>query len=414
VTTLRAWLHETDFATPAILELADSFSRSWQEQLNDAGSGQLDVDLEDVVAADCTRDRIVRFDLDDAPVFAILIESLVRRSITQDEEVGQRLELAGRGTLAVLERMVVYPEAALGWEPSADERYFNFSSSDLYDALWDPVVVTLDDSTDPAAPNVFGDPVDWPDPAAQWIWDRDQSGAYDPLDPGATPLAPAGDVYFRVYFTTAARTLVEARGACDDAFDAYIDGVRILTDGPVYGGTSQSTRFGLSAGDHILAVKGTNANALKAGLRFTIMEILADGSYGDVVVHSDADWICLGYPAGPPGLTPGAILLALVEEAQARGALLDLSVSFTADLDSAGDPWDVAPDVAFRVGLDGLSVVRQLTEAYVDVAMAPDELRLDAWVHGQRGATTAVALHPPTDPDDPASGNLIELVHEIS
>lgn len=391
MSSVRAWLHDASFSTPAVRELDESFARTWQDQLNDAGSGQLSLQNDDPDLADCGLRRIVRFDLDDEPAFAMIIESKRRQSTAAGEEADENTDLTGRGTLALWERMVVYPEAPLSWSPFADDRLFTFAAIGFDDSGWSPVVVT------PEAGN-YGEIADWPDPTAAWVWDRDNDGVgvYSPL----------GDVYLRKAFTTVDEQTVEVRGAADDAFDAYLDGVRILTEGPVFIGQSQSTQLGLSAGDHVLAVKARNNNTLKAGFRLTMMTVNTDATLGAVVVNTDDTWVCLGYPATPPGFTPGAIVRILLEEAQARGGLADVTLGFDDDVDSDGTAWPDAPDVAFRVGLDGLSVLRQLAETYVDVAMAPDELRLDAWVHDGRGAATAAVLE--------AGVNLVELTHETA
>jgi hypothetical protein len=114
--------------------------------------------------------------------------------------------------------------------------------------------------------------------------------------------------------------------------------------------------------------------------------------------------LCDAYPTSPPGFTPGAIIRILLEEAQARGALADVTLGFTDSVDSASASWPVSPDVVFRVGLDGLSMLRQLAETYVDALMAPDALRLDAWGYGTKGVASGVTFD--------AAVNLTELVHE--
>lgn len=396
MTGLSAHLHPGTFGAE-IGELENSHSRSWQDQLNDCGSGQITLDNDDPDVDACALDTIIRFDLDGEPAFAFLVEKKVRYSIHDEEEISEVTEIKGRGTLAIWDRIVVYPEAPLDWQPFADDRLFSFASIAFDDSGWAPTVETAGE---------FVYPDDWPDPAAAFIWDRDLLGV--------GVYAPAGPVYFRKAFTTVVDQMVELRAAADDAFDAYVDGVRLLSDGPYATGRSQSVQFRLSPGDHLLAVRANNANALKAWLLLTLMVANSDGTLGAVVVDTDDTWLCDAYPATPPGFTAGAIIRTLFDEAQARGAIPDVTLGFTDTLDSDGVAWPDAPDVAFRVGLDGLSALRQLAETYVDIVHTPDALHLNAYVAGGRGAGTAVALHAPTDPDDPATGNLLELTHETA
>jgi len=63
--------------------------------------------------------------------------------------------------------------------------------------------------------------------------------------------------------------------------------------------------------------------------------------------------------------TPGAILLPLLQEAQARGALTGMSWSFTATHDSSGAPWaaEAAQSVSYDVGVSILAILLGLAEA---------------------------------------------------
>lgn len=60
--------------------------------------------------------------------------------------------------------------------------------------------------------------------------------------------------------------------------------------------------------------------------------------------------------------TPGTILRTLVDEAQARGVLPGLAVDFTADTDSAGQPWAKVLTIYYSPGIDVLSVLANLTD----------------------------------------------------
>lgn len=72
--------------------------------------------------------------------------------------------------------------------------------------------------------------------------------------------------------------------------------------------------------------------------------------------------------------TPGGILVRMIEEAQARGCLPDLTYDFTRTLDSNGDPWQLDPVTDFRlpIGMDLLTVVGELQRLGLVVEMTPD------------------------------------------
>ncbi|MGL5816645.1 MAG: hypothetical protein ACRCYR_03710 [Phycicoccus sp.] len=81
--------------------------------------------------------------------------------------------------------------------------------------------------------------------------------------------------------------------------------------------------------------------------------------------------------------TPGTIMLTLIEKAKTRGALDDLSYSFTHTHDSEGVAWPQKFDISYPTGQDYLSVLNAMMESgWVDAYMTGFSLKL---VRGGQG-----------------------------
>lgn len=296
--------------------------------------------------------------------------------------------------MALWEDMVVYPELGAGQVLENDTRLFNFSSKHFDDSAWGAAVQS-EQGTGDAGGSRYAAPANLPPEmeVAWWIWSEASP---------TTGSVAAGDAYFRKSYTTTGE-LVRIYITADNAHELYLDGELVEVDdvlrggGVGWGGLKQVDRW-LSSGTHVFAIKGTNVAGVApnpAGVLMAAFQLTSNGmTLGPLRVQTDNTWKALGYPASVPGLTPGKVLRHLLEEAQARGAMTGVTLGFTDAVDTAGAAWATTPDIGFPVGLDGLSVLRQLSESYIDCAMAPGSLRLDAWSHGTRGAAKAVTLTP--------------------
>jgi len=71
------------------------------------------------------------------------------------------------------------------------------------------------------------------------------------------------------------------------------------------------------------------------------------------------------------GMTKAAILIALIDEAQARGALANLSYDFTAVLDSDGVAWTDNETYKLNVGSSLLDITRQFARTGIDFDILP-------------------------------------------
>lgn len=126
------------------------------------------------------------------------------------------------------------------------------------DSSWSAVYDNGAYGISPWSTNVSG----WPDSAARWVWDR-----------ASTSSAPAGDVYFRKKFTLAESKWITVAFACDDKAELYVDGQYLLGRAG-YTSVSGNSIY-LPAGEHVIAIKGTNNAAGAAGLLVTVRDAFA-------------------------------------------------------------------------------------------------------------------------------------------
>lgn len=377
--------------------LSGSYARTWLDSAKDTGSGSLVLQNDDVDLALVDYSTVVRFSLDAVERFAILVERKARISVTEDEEVAEATTITGRGLAGIFDEAVIEPVLGTDRKAFQDTRYFNFASPDMDHTAWAAAVLNMTDvhagQPDPAN--------GWPEDAAQWIWDRD-GPTFDPVNG-----PPLGWCYFWEPFTVVTECQARISVAADDTHDTWLDGNPLVGEDLVtgYHGEVRQVTVTLDAGTHYLAAACRNVFPVRAGLRITCEELAVDplGTPGTVLAHTDTGWQVLAYPPGPPGFSPGAVIRILVEEAQARGALVGVVLSFTDSLDSAGNAWPVVADISAPVGSSLTDLLRQLGETYIDWHMAPDSFTLYAYGIGARGAASTTVLA--------AGVNLTELVH---
>lgn len=371
--------------------LPDAEGRRWQEVLNETGGGAVTLGLADSHLAHLVEGNIVRCYIDSTAAFAWVVGPLDQTTVAAGEESEEERTVAGLGTLSVFGEAIVYPEVtsaladfpALADRKPTDTRRFDFTSPLFDHGPW-PAAVEV-----PAPASLAGGlPQGWPGTDALWIWDALPDGSNN---------NPTGDVYFRHVFTLASNTRVSFFMTCDDGFEFFLDGELILSDlrTPFLQLLTRSVTAELVAGNHVIAVRCINGPGSgvdnPGAFVMTAVELDDNGDPATPIEWtSGVGWYCVGYPPVPPGMTVGWVLIHLLNEAQARGALLDVTLGFDEDLDSAGDPWPEVPSIALKIGTNYLEVLAQLTEVYCDVAMDPASLRLDAWA--ERGSASVVTL----------------------
>lgn len=298
--------------------------------------------------------------------------------------------------------------------PIEDDRSFTWTSFGFDDSGWGPAhkICTVADA------KIFWVPPwahDWPDDGigCDVLW----------APSGSISNAPEGDCYFRKLINVPASGKYLLYALADNSCEVYIDGAQAMSIAPTFNSftTVTSAAINLDEGIHLVAIHGNNSFDYGApgnnpgGVAFVMYSTDVDGSTPlSVISESGEDWLQVSYPAEPPGMTPGRVIRMVLEEAQARRALLGISLGFSDTADSAGTPWPVVGDIATKAGNDMLTFIRELSATYIDVHMRPGSLVLDAWVAGTRGASSGVAFHGVTDPTDPLSGNLTGLIYKGS
>lgn len=185
----------------------------------------------------------------------------------------------------------------------------------------------------------------------------------------------------------------------DDGAEIWIDGVRVAGQvSPRMWQRTQNIDVRLRDGDHLVAIQGTNIDFPGSNLSWVIAAMfeLEDGgtTLGALLWTTQDSWVGAQYGDTPPGFTPGEQARIFLEEAQARGALEGWALGCTDDLDSAGVAWAVSPSSSYQIGLDGLSLLEQLGEAYADVLADPSALVLDMWNFGTLGGPSGLTATP--------------------
>lgn len=405
--------HATDL-TAEVAVLDQSYGRRWQDQLNEAGSASVIVQNDDPALALIDDGDVLRFELEGWAAFACLIRERDQVTVAGGEEAAQATTLAGPGTLALLDTAVVYPARGVDTLPAEEDRLFSWVSVDYDDTNWPGVSLLVQQGfTD--GTYWAGLPADWPDPSAWWVW----------ADvPNALEWAPGGNCYYRTRFTVPdGATRFAYYVTFDWRGEVYLDG-QLIASGE-YGiepdVNMYSDQIEITPGEHTLAIRCENDQDPEAdeihnpgGILFSGYAVDQAGNwlnYSLPIVHTDDSWRIVAYPPNPPGMTPGEVIRHVVQEAQGRGALLDLTFNFTDEVDAEGAPWPEVTDIATKVGTDILTFLREMSGTYIDFWIEPAGWRLWAWVRDGRGTDQNITLAP-ADPDDPRTGNLRALGHK--
>lgn len=397
--------------TTLVGTLTTRFDVEWQDPLSEPGAGRISIPAADPGAATaspvrvnpateagyCTLGRHIRFSHDGVPRHTITIEESEARVVARDEEYGQGWTFSGRGILAEWERAVVYPPNGTG-KPYADTRYFNFAASNFDDSSWAPaievgaVVDFLEEAYHP--------PDGWPDPFAQWVWTRAFAIAQ-----------PVGVCYFRRTFTAPSDLTLSIYCTADDGFDLWLDGVPLMSGEPDPGESWRNTYLAgcrVTSGEHVIAFRVENYDRPHpfniAGLAcsvFALDENAGDFGVSDFILHTGAQppatpypgsFLGLDYPSASPGFTCGRIISTLLAEAQTRGSLTGWSLHFSDTTDSDGTAWPTLEEVAFRVGDNYLTVLRQLSEFACDLWCDPVGRNLYAYVKDGQGSDVSATV----------------------
>lgn len=411
VPPIQAGLYRRSDLNDLVVAFDQSFTRRWQDELNEPGSASCQLLNDDPDLAFLEHSDVIRFTINGYAAFTWLVREIEQLTIAQGEEHDQVTTLSGPGHVAIFDEALVYPSRGVGVLPIEEDRPFNWTSTDYDDSGWTTARASMSVDTAvttwPLRP--FGD--GFPSgTSAQVIWDL----------PAAGTARPPGDCYFRKEYTSTGGALIYA--VIDDGGEIYFDGQLILSCLTGFA-TVYTMSLQVTPGEHTIAVHGQNGPGAPdsvfdnpAGIAIAVWPCDANGqpvgSSPDVV--TDSSWKIVAYPPGPPGMTPGEVVIHCVNEALARGCLPPVTFNFDKETDSAGNPWPEVTDITTKVGTDVLTFFfKELASTYVDLWLEPASWTLWAWVRDQRGWERLITLHAPTDPNDPWSGNLGALTHKV-
>lgn len=329
--------------------------------------------------------NIVKIRVGDRYVGAFMIQNVIADIVGSGEKASEVWQVSGEGLKTWAGSASVLPPKGLV-STSKDTRFFNFASErgSWYVATdWVPAVQWFKVRS-PNPPAWGTAPKDWPDaPNAYWIWDR------------ASRPAPAGAVFFRREFQIVQGGSFAFFFAIDDYGDLYLDG-ELLYSTPGPNGWQETTRvdFDLLPGSHVLALRGRNKDSNSPGGFLGAFFRAGDATLeqpAQLISVTDSTWRIMAYPAVDPGWTVGDILLALINEARARGvqAFNHVTPTFTSSLDSYGQPWTQPVPWGFEIGANYNEVFDALEESVCDIYIDPDTLEFSAW--NKRGVDLSMA-----------------------
>lgn len=417
--TVSVLAAETEWGAGAETFLNESFARVWQETLNDSGTGSITLPNSDAALATLSYDDAIRFWLDGAPVFTMLVESWDTETIAPTEDVDQVTTIKGRGAGSLLDEIIVYPEGGVNRRPVGDDRLFFFGQTPFDDSGWQfATVQAVYGATTPNWNSLEGvkAPAGFPDDAAGYLWNN----------LGTVNDAPEGTVYFRGAFTLAAATQTRIYASGDNTWKLWLDGTEILggEEGTTWLNTHETEVFNLSAGPHLLAAKVTNTPPYVDDLGahpnpafFIATVVSVNGSDGSETPYfrTDGSWRVTNYLTAAPPVTAGEILNILLAEGAARGCVVP-AVTYSKTNDSDGAAWGATgtaggPIYEFTVPI-GSSVhdaMRSLSDTYIDFRFRYGVFILDVW--NKSGHLTSSPAVLVSGYVDTVNGNLTELRH---
>lgn len=404
-----------DYTTPhRVLTGLSDFG--WQDRVGETGTATITIPNEHPDQLEVAVDDLVRFELHGSAAFMAALGNRENHQHPGGTNSPETV-LTGTGHIGLLSEMVVLPARGPGVKPVEVDRLFSWPAPEFDDTSW-PAAIEIQAQETPSEDWGGLDvdhpllPVGWPEGSgAKWIFDATGSPSW----------APAGTRYARRTFTIpGGTTRVMVYFGTDWRGELYFDGQLILTqdvDAGSWVGTTSTQVVDVTPGPHTLAVWCENDVDPEGDMTHNpggfVVALYAMNPVGTLDAYpllvSDANWRLI-FPPSPPGMTPGEVIIIILEEAQALGYLTGWEVTFTKHVDSNGVPWPVVGDISTKVGTDYATfVLDELAQTYCDVRAQPGGLVLDAYVPGGLGGASTVDFTVAADENDPTSGNLTEL-----
>lgn len=377
-------LARADLSLKATLD--EAWGKQFQEVLNDTGYGTVTLANDDPDLALVEYGDYLRFSLDGVNRFISIVETMDRTQVAQGEEADENTVISGRGSLAVFENAVVFPDWSIDQQPINDTFTYSFASLSLLGQDPDDFVSggALYDMGDITA---VGVPTNIPDGFVQWV---------APSAPNGSGTHPVGDWYMADVFCVA-DGLYRIFVAGDDGMDVWLDNTPIIKRDIVSYDEAVTIDVVLTSSCHMLAAKINNISypdPNPSRIIFAVYPINQDGTLGTIAHWSDptyADIYAWDFPADPPAPTPGQCIDTLVTYAQSEGWDDPVVFDFDGSVDSDGTTWPERSEFTAQIGTNLLTVLKQLAETQFDMRMDPTSLTLH--LHSTPyGSVTGVAF----------------------
>lgn len=408
-TALRLFVYDRPNLTTSVGEFTKKRAAGWQEQVSEVGSAEFTIGLDDPLLP-LGDDQLVAIEANGVLVMSAVPDVDEYHSLSTDGPAGEEVKLSLKGHGWILNEALVYPTRGPDQLPIENDRVFSWASPEYSVAGWYFAKSFGNGLTD-----AWNGIDTWPNPTpgqgldggyGEWIWGAE----------GTVDHAPQGDCFFSAEFNVAVSGTYTIFFIADDRGHLYVDGQRVIeTNNWVNSNENlQTLDIQLSAGVHTCRVWAQNNSGgppgNPAGIRVAIAQRNLDGTVSFPVLNSNAAWLVTSYPLYIPSMSPGQIVRICVEEAQDRGALLGVTLNFTDEHDSDGNPWFTYNEITTKAGVTTvLGFLREMSDTYVDWELSPAGLDLSLWQLDGAGVDTGLSWHRHTDPDDASSGNLSTL-----
>ncbi len=361
-------LARADLSVKATLD--EAWGKQWQEVLNDTGFGKVTLANDDANLALVEYGDYLRFSLDGVNRFISIVETMERNQIDQSEEVDEATVLGGRGSLAVFENAIVFPDWSIDQQPINDT--FTFSFAALSNVGNGPDFQTGGLAYDMGTITAVGIPTNIPDGFVHWV---------APSAPNGAGTHPLGDWYFFNIFCVP-NGLYRIFIAGDDGMDIWLDDTPLIKRDIGTYNEAVTVDVVLTSFCHGLAGRINNESHPDPNptrVVFAVYPILPDGTLDTIAAWSDPTYVDLftwDFPAEPPAPYPGGIVVDLIASAQSNGWDDPIVEDFDSSLDSDGNAWPDRTEFTVQIGTDLLTVLKQLAETWFDMRMDPTTLTL--------------------------------------
>jgi hypothetical protein len=395
--------------------ITNPFNVTWTDPTNTLGNGQFTLTSDDSQVSAVTLGTLIKIAMDGVVATRFVVEQIAKTAVGGAEAAGQNITFSGRTHFVELERIIVYPAKALvtstegqtsgalvASNPWADQRLFGWADPGF--------ALRLQESGAPAADVLATTgtdrPVGFPDGSGYWIGD---SGG-------------ASEVYGAAYFgytdtPSVAKKQMICWFAAKDEAELYFDGVLIAQVSASEIDPTRTIRvvFDITPGTtHVASVKVRKVSSSNALFAACFHEVGSSDKF--FLTSRGGYWSFLGDPATSPGVTPGDIVLRVLDEAYTRGDIHGWTATFDATHDSAGNNWPIIPMFPVSVGATLVEVLDQLS-AWVDWGYKPGSAQRELSMWNAAGVTipggTGVGKGSASGVTLAVGTNALEVVNEV-